>query len=84
MMPVPESLPTNAARPHTSERVDLAVCPTCHRQDPLVTIAALDTGASWHCGRCGQRWDAERLATVAAYLSWVANRTPLSATSRHT
>ena len=36
-----------------------------------MTTGALDAGADWHCGRCGQRWDALRLATAAAYADWV-------------
>ena len=37
-----------------------------------MTNAALGTGGDWHCGRCGQRWDAVRLATAAAYAEWVS------------
>ena len=46
-------------------------CPSCHTVDGGMTNAALGAGADWHCGRCGQRWDALRLATAAAYAEWV-------------
>jgi len=39
-----------------------------------MTNASIGAGADWHCGRCGQRWDAGRLATVAAYEVWVSGR----------
>lgn len=48
-------------------------CPMCHTGASL-TQAALDAGAAWRCGRCGQQWDAPRLKTVAAYATWVADR----------
>jgi ribosomal protein L37AE/L43A len=47
-----------------------AMCPMCHTPSPL-TSRAVDDGASWRCARCGQRWDAGRLATVAAYAARV-------------
>jgi hypothetical protein len=31
---------------------------------------ATDDGADWRCVRCGQHWDAARLAAVAAYAAW--------------
>ena len=39
-------------------------CPLCHTVDVTVTLETLATGAGWHCTMCGQRWDADRLATV--------------------
>ena len=48
----------------------MLTCLLCHTPSPL-TQHALDAGADWHCGRCGQRWDAARLAAVAAYAVWV-------------
>ena len=43
------------------------VCPLCHSVDTSISAAALAAGGSWKCVSCGLRWDAERLATVAAY-----------------
>ena len=47
-----------------------ATCPSCHTSDATLTNEALTAGASWQCARCGQRWTAARLATVAAYATW--------------
>jgi hypothetical protein len=52
----------------------LASCPLCHTAHPFLTQVALDAGEDWQCARCGQRWDAERLATVAAYAAWVVEQ----------
>jgi transcription elongation factor Elf1 len=57
------------------EVVGFATCPSCHTEDPTMTNVAVGAGADWHCGRCGQRWDAVRLATVAAYAVWVSEQT---------
>jgi hypothetical protein len=46
----------------------LATCPYCHTAFPLMSEGTRE--ADWRCIRCGQRWDAGRLATVAAYASW--------------
>lgn len=46
-------------------------CPLCHTVEASISGAALAEGASWRCVRCGQRWDAERLATAAAYTATV-------------
>ena len=32
-----------------------------------MTNAALAAGGDWRCKRCAQRWDKNRIATVAAY-----------------
>lgn len=50
-----------------------ATCPLCHATD-AITEAALAAGEGWRCATCGQRWDAARLETVAAYERYVANR----------
>ena len=47
-----------------------ATCPRCHTTDSLVRENALAAGEGWHCGRCGQYWDAARLGAVAAYQRW--------------
>jgi predicted Zn finger-like uncharacterized protein len=65
------------SRPHTSVAlvdgepdVRSVTCPMCHTAASL-TQSALDAGAAWRCGRCGQQWDAARLTTVAAYAAWI-------------
>jgi hypothetical protein len=60
------------------EFVGLAICPSCHTEDPSMTNLAVHAGADWRCSRCGSRWDAVRLATVAAYAAWAAERTATS------
>jgi hypothetical protein len=56
--------------PHASPMV---TCLLCHTPTSL-TQNAIDTGSDWQCVRCGQRWDATRLAAVAAYGVWVDER----------
>jgi ribosomal protein L37AE/L43A len=56
-----------------------ATCPLCHTTNTALTNDALAAGAWWRCGRCGQRWNAGRLATVAAAAAASAER----ATKRH-
>jgi ribosomal protein L37AE/L43A len=48
-----------------------ASCPMCHTP-ASVTQDAVEAGAGWRCARCGQHWDATRLAAVAAYAVWTA------------
>lgn len=55
-----------------------ATCPLCHTTDASLTADALEAGGNWRCVRCGQRWDAARLATVAAYTAWVVERDNVS------
>jgi hypothetical protein len=50
----------------------LVSCPLCHTTHSSLTRDALQAGGDWRCVRCGQRWGARRLATVAAYAAWVA------------
>jgi predicted CXXCH cytochrome family protein len=57
-----------------SPQDEAIVCPGCHTPHPSLTHALLDAGEGWLCSRCGQRWDAGRLATVAAYKAWSAVR----------
>ena len=56
------------------EPVGFATCPLCHTADATMTSVAVAAGADWHCVRCGQRWDAGRLATVAACAVWLSER----------
>jgi ribosomal protein L37AE/L43A len=50
-----------------------ATCPMCHTQASL-TRSALEAGGDWRCVRCGQTWDAARLAAVTAYAAWIVDR----------
>jgi hypothetical protein len=40
-----------------------------------MTYDALGKGTDWQCARCGQKWSATRLATVAEYAAWVSGQT---------
>ena len=51
----------------------LATCPMCHTRSS-VTQSAIEAGGAWRCVRCGQLWDAARLAAVAGYAAWVVDR----------
>ena len=54
--------------------LDFAICPSCHTADTALTNDAIAKGADWHCGRCGQDWNAGRLATAGAYTAWATAR----------
>jgi hypothetical protein len=49
-----------------------ATCPLCHTSATL-TQSAFAAGGDWRCVRCGQHWDARRLATVAGYAAWTVD-----------
>lgn len=51
-----------------------ATCPLCHTIEGSLSDEALAAGGGWRCTICGQRWDAPRLATVAAYAVWARER----------
>jgi hypothetical protein len=51
-----------------------ATCPLCHTVATEMTAADLASGRGWRCRTCDQRWDAPRLATVAAYARYEASR----------
>ena len=55
-----------------------ATCLSCHTAAG-VTNLAVSGGVDWTCARCGQGWDAVRLAAAAAYAVWLAAQTNLSA-----
>ena len=57
-------------------QTELAICPSCHTQDPEMTTLAVSNGAYWQCTHCRSPWDARRLATVAAYAAWESGQTP--------
>jgi hypothetical protein len=46
-----------------------ATCPMCHTPRSGAGSAA-DGGDAWRCVTCGQYWNAERIAAVAAYAAW--------------
>ena len=73
--------PLNTPSARAPALVGLAVCPSCHTQDLSMTNLAVSAGADWQCSRCGARWDAARLATVAAYEVWVSEHTAPSVMS---
>ncbi len=70
----------SSSRPHTTaalldvepDVVRYATCPMCHTPTS-VTQDAIEAGGDWRCARCGQYWDAMRLATVAAYATWAVD-----------
>jgi hypothetical protein len=66
-----------------AELVGLATCPLCHTEDRRVTNLDVRAGHDWSCSRCGCRWDAARLATVAGYAVWVAAHTSSADRARH-
>jgi uncharacterized Zn finger protein len=70
------SRPSVNTPPAIREVVGFATCPSCHTEDPIMTNVAVGANADWRCRRCGQRWDAVRLATVAAYAVWVSEQAP--------
>jgi transcription elongation factor Elf1 len=75
-MPHDSSLPTVTTALLDVEPVvsGFAACPLCHTTSQSMTTDALAAGADWQCVRCGQRWSAARMATVAAYAAWVLER----------
>jgi len=70
---VPDGLATAALRDDEQDIAGHAVCAMCHTP-ASVTQAEVDAGGDWRCVRCGQHWDAGRLAKVAAYAEWARNR----------
>lgn len=74
------SMASSFSRPHATavvlddEQVILrsATCPMCHTSATL-SQSALEAGGAWRCVRCGQHWDAARLAAVAAYAAWTVD-----------
>ena len=66
---VPDGLTTAVLLDDEQDIARHAVCPMCHTS-ATVTQTAIEAGGDWRCVRCGQHWDARRLATVAAYAEW--------------
>lgn len=50
-----------------------ATCPLCRTTNTSLSWHALSAGGAWRCVRCGQHWDATRLAAVAEYEAWALN-----------
>ena len=67
------SLVTTAVLDDQQDDPRFLTCPMCHTPTSL-TQAAVDAGADWRCGRCGQHFDATRLAALASYAAWLAER----------
>ena len=57
------------------ELLGFATCPLCRTTHTTMTNDAVGKDADWQCARCGQKWSATRLATVAAYAAWVSRQT---------
>jgi len=66
--------PMSSSASLAAEHTALVTCPSCHTADATMTSGAVAAGADWRCGRCGQRWDSRRLASVAAYAVWLSAR----------
>ena len=66
---VPDGFATAVLRDDEQDIARHAVCPMCHTS-ATVTQSAIEAGGDWRCVRCGQHWDAGRLAAVAAYAEW--------------
>lgn len=70
----------SSPRPHTTaallddepDVLRCATCPMCHTPTS-VTQNAIEAGRDWRCRRCGQHWDATRLAAIAMYAAWVVD-----------
>lgn len=70
----------SSSRPHATavlldddqDSIRFASCPMCHMSAPL-SQSALEAGGHWRCVRCGQHWNAARLAAVAAYAEWTVD-----------
>jgi predicted Zn finger-like uncharacterized protein len=69
----PGGLARAELRDDQHDNVGAAMCPMCHTS-VSVTQAAIEAGADWRCVRCGQHWDAARLAATAAYADWAGDR----------
>ena len=69
MAPNSSQSDTTALLPDNEPDVRRATCPMCHTV-ASVTQSAVEAGDAWRCVRCGQHWDAGRLAAVAAYAAW--------------
>jgi hypothetical protein len=72
-----ESSVTDDEREHTAGSPMTGAstaCPLCHTAGPSLGDVNETRGASWRCTVCHQVWTARRLATVAAYADFCAQR----------
>jgi|GraSoiStandDraft_4_1057263.scaffolds.fasta_scaffold310466_1 predicted Zn finger-like uncharacterized protein len=69
----PGGLPTAVLQRDEQKIVGSPMCPMCHTS-ASVTQSAIEAGGEWRCVRCGQHWDAGRLAAVAGYAQWADDR----------
>lgn len=53
--------------------IETVVCRLCHTVHS--ESSAADTSRPWRCTRCGQHWDAARIAAVENYERWAKART---------
>ena len=66
----------NSTRDDDQDIFESATCPMCHTSATLPP-SALEAGGAWRCVRCGQHWDAARLAAVVAYAAWAVDHDPV-------
>ena len=66
-------LTTGSLADNEPDTLQDASCPMCHAT-ASITRNAVEAGGAWRCVRCGQHWDAARLAAVAAYAAWTVDR----------
>jgi ribosomal protein L37AE/L43A len=69
----PQPQPAAARPDNTLDLSQGASCPMCHTPT-ATTRREVQAGSAWRCVRCGQHWDATRLAAVAAYSVWKSER----------
>ena len=67
----------DADLPASRNSIHLASVPPARSLDKVVCAlcrtvkSGPEAQSDWECRRCGQRWTALRLATVASYATWV-------------
>ena len=66
-------LPLHTATAQPDVAPTSTMCPMCQTPGSLSQFA-IDAGEAWRCTRCGQHWDAGRLAAVTAYTAWTIER----------
>ncbi len=70
---LPLRRPVTVSAREDEQGLPLFACPMCHTTASR-TLEAIHAGADWRCVRCGQHWNANRLAAAAAYAAWVVDR----------
>ena len=69
----PGGVPTAVLQRDKQKSSDIQ-CVRCVTRPRSVTQSAIEAGGEWRCVRCGQHWDAGRLAAVAGYAQWAGDR----------